>query len=178
MRRWVPVVATLGIMAVVVLGGFVVAGALAQEAGPPVVVADVVRIFPLSGWAEAGQGTVGDLAAARITRGTATLDVLTRPTDLGAEAVLVRYVDRFLEPASRTLSVSREVREVPMNEGVGLRVSYVGAFGDRAAEVEGEVTVIVSPAGNAAIFDAWGPAGQFGYAVADARAMVADAEVA
>jgi hypothetical protein len=178
-RRWLPVLATLAVMAVTVLGGFAVAGALSEPAGPPVQVGGAVTVFPLSGWTDTGEGDLGDLAGARITRGTSTLDVFTRPTDLTAEAVLVRYVGGFLRPAAKSLQVSEDVREVSLADGlVGLRVSYVGSFGDRAAEVEGEVTVTVSATGNAVIFDAWGPSGQFAYSVGDTREMTRAAEIA
>ena len=179
MRRWAGVAATLVVMTVTVLGGFVFAGAVPREIEAPVVVGGSVRVFPLSGWTPSAEGAVGDLTGVRISRGTAALDVLTRLTDLGSEAVLVRYVERFLRPESRSLSVSREVREVPVAGGLtGLRESYLGTFGDRMAEVEGELTVVVSPSGVAVVFDAWAPSGRFGYAVADTREMVRTAEIA
>ena len=178
MRKWLPVLATLAVMALTVLGGFAVAGALSEPAGPPVQVGGAVTVFPLSGWTDTGEGDLGDLAGARITRGTSTLDVLTRPTELTPEAILVRYIQRFLRPAARSLQVSEDVREVPLAGGLmGLRVSYVGSFGERASEVEGEVTVAVSPTGSAAIFDAWGPSGQFAYSLGDTREMTRTAEV-
>lgn len=178
-RNLVPTLVVCCVIAATVGGGFVVAGALSEPAGPPVVVGGVVRVFPLSGWQDTGAGEVGDLAGGRLTRGSATLDVLTRSTDLGAEAVLVRYVRRFLEPAASTLDVSEDVREVRLDNGLtGLRLSYTGTFGERAAKVDGEVTATASPNGTAVIFDAWGPSGMFGYAAGDTREMVRTAEIA
>ena len=53
--------ATAVVMAVivaVVLGGYVVAGALSQPAGPPVGFRGVVSVRPVSGWVYAGRGAI------------------------------------------------------------------------------------------------------------------------
>jgi hypothetical protein len=178
-RPWVPVVVLLAVTAFVVLGGFVVAAALSRPAGPPVVVGGgAVTVFPLSGWQSGQERSDGSLTGVGLTRGDANLDVLTTQVSVGPEEVLTSYVARVLRPASQRLSVSRDITQVSLDSGLpALRVSYTGTFGDRAVAVEGEVTVAVSPVGTAAIFDGWGPIGQFGYARGDVREMVRTAAV-
>jgi hypothetical protein len=176
MKRWIPSLAVAALILAVVAGGYVVASAMSVPSGPPVE-AGRVKIFPLSGW-QSREGQAAGLPAARLTRGNANLDVLSTETNTGAELVLARYVRDVLEPAANRLSLSDSVDEVVLDSGLpGLRVSYVGSFGDRNLQVEGEVTAVVSSGGTAAIFDAWGPEGLFGYVRGDAREMVATAEV-
>lgn len=176
MKRWIPSLAVTAVILAVVVGGYVVAGAMSVPSGPPVE-AGGVRIFPLSGW-QSREGKAAGLPAARLTRGNANLDVLSTQATSGAEVVLARYVRNVLEPASDRLSLSNSIEDVTLDSGTpGLRVSYVGSFGDRNVQVEGEVTAVVSPGGTAAIFDAWGPEGLFGYVRGDTREMVATAEV-
>ena len=172
-RRLWPAASVLVVMIVVVTGGYVVAASLAIPAGPPVTIGDAVMVTPLSGWQFAGQGRSGDMAAGGFTRGSANLDVFSLPTSDDPQALLARYVDSQLGPASRSLSVSQHVEQVTAASGLpAVRVSYVGTFGARGASIEGEITSVVSPTGIGAVFDAWGPEGQFGYARGDTRVMV------
>ena len=175
MRRWMPALATAAVIVTVVAGGYVVAAAMAVPSGPPVEVGGVT-VFPLSGW-RARTGEAAGLPAARLTRGNANLDVVSAQVETGPEIVLARYVRDVLEPSSDRLSISESVEEVTLASGLlALRVSYLGAFGERNVQVEGEVTVAVSFQGTAAVFDAWGPEGLFGYVRGDAREMVRTSE--
>ena len=54
-RRWWPLLAVAAVILVVVFGGYVTAGALAEPAGPPVGFPGVVSVRPLSGWEFAGE---------------------------------------------------------------------------------------------------------------------------
>jgi hypothetical protein len=175
MKRWLPALLTAGVIAAVVAGGFMVASAMSTPSGPPVEIGGVT-VFPLSGW-QSRTGEAAGLPTARLTRGNANLDVVSTEVDTGPEVVLARYVREVLEPASDRLSISDSVDEVALDSGPALRVSYVGSFGERNVQVEGEVTVSVSPYGTAGVFDAWGPEGLFGYGRGDTREMVRTAEV-
>jgi len=78
----------LAVMVVVVFGGYVVAGALSEPAGPPVTVAGIVRVSPLSGWEVAERSAAPP--SVRFTRGSGNLDVMVflfsgTPFDLAAE---------------------------------------------------------------------------------------------
>jgi len=176
MKRWVPALAVASLILAVVAGGYVVASAMSLPSGPPVE-AGLVKVFPLSGW-QSREGQAAGVPAARLTRGNANLDVLSTEASAGPEFVLARYVRDVLEPAAGRLSISDSADEVVLDSGLpGLRVAYVGSFGDRNVQVEGEVTAVVSATGTAAIFDAWGPEGLFGYVRGDTREMVTTAEV-
>jgi len=175
---WLPVLAVLVVIVAVTMGGYVTAGALSKPAGPPLVIANSVRISPLSGWQVGQEGRVGDFVGLRLTRGDASLDVLTAQVATSREMLLADYVRNSLEPQARSLSVSQSVKEMSVDSGLaGLRISYVGAFGDRSSQVEGEVTAVVSESGTGVIFDAWGPAGLFGYSVGDTRKMIQTSEI-
>jgi hypothetical protein len=164
-------------IAIVVLGGFAIGAALARPAGPPVEVAGVVRIQPLSGWEVAGR--LGDPAGVRLTRGGGNLDVVAVPFEGDATDLAAWYVREVLEPQADRLSVSREVEHVRLASGLeGARITYVGLFGKALVPIEGEVTAVVSPSGVGAVFDGWGAEGMLRYVVGDVRAMTDEAEVA
>ncbi len=176
-RRWLPVIVLALVLAFVVFGGFVTAGVLSKPAGPPVTVAAVVRVFPLSGWELAGR--FGDPPGARLTRGSGNLDFTAIPFG-GAAVDLVReYVDRVLEPSADRLSVSREVEPVLLGSGLpSVRIAYIGVFGKSESAIEGEVTAVVSPSGVGVVFDGWAPEGLLRYVVGDVRSMIEGAKVA
>lgn len=165
------------VMGVVVLGGYAVAGSLAEPAGPPVDVGDAIRIQPLSGWEVATR--FDRPTGVRLTRGGGNLDVVTVPYRGRASSLAQQYVDRALEGEAQQLSVSRDLERVVLASGLaGVRITYVGLFGKAQAPIEGEVTAVVSPSGLGAIFDAWGTEGLLRYIVDDARTMIERAEVA
>lgn len=170
-----PALVTTAVIIAVVVGGYVVAAAMSTPSGPPVEVGGVT-VFPLSGW-QPRTGEAAGLPAARLTRGNANLDIVSAQAETGPEVVLARYVHDVLEPASDRLSISDPVTAVTLDSGLpALRVSYLGSFGERNVQVEGEVTVAVSFEGTAAVFDAWGPEGLFGYVREDTREIVRTAE--
>ena len=160
-----------GAIAAVVLGGYAIGGALTGAAGPPVDVAGVVRVRPLSGWELAAR--FEEPPRVRLTRGSGNLDVVAVPFEGTAVELARRYVREVLEPEARQLSVSREVEPVRLEGGLpGVRLTYVGLFGKAQAPIEGEVTAFVSPSGDGAVFDAWGPEGVLRYVVDDVRTMI------
>ncbi|MGH2634734.1 MAG: hypothetical protein ACRDHU_01070 [Actinomycetota bacterium] len=174
-RRVLPSVVVLLVLVVVVLGGYVTAGALSSAAGPPIDVAGVVRVSPLSGWELAER--FADPPAARLTRGSANLDVAA-VSFAGAGDDLVReYVEQVLEPEAEQLSVSR-VEAVTLDSGLrGSRLFYVGTFGGVQSPIEGEVTALVPVSGSAVIFDGWAPFGLLQYALDDVETMIERAEL-
>lgn len=174
-RRVLPVAAVVAVLAVVLSGGYIVAGALAEPAGPPITVASVLRISPLSGWQLAQR--FGDPPGARLTRGSGNLDVAAVPFGGDADDLLRGYVDDVLEPQASQLSLSA-VEHVSLGSGLrGSRVSFVGTFGDVHSPIEGQISAVVSPTGVGAVFDGWAPSGLLRYVLDDIERMVAGAEV-
>jgi hypothetical protein len=174
--RWLSTIVLTIVLGVVVFGGYVAAGALSQPAGPPVTVAGVVRVQPLSGWEVAAR--FGSPPGARLSRGSGNLDFAALPFN-GSSLDLVReYVNQVLEPGAQQLSVSKEAEPVTLRSGLtGVRIRYIGSFGRAQSSIEGEVTAIVSPQGVGAIFDAWSPEGLLQYVIDDIDTMIDRAEI-
>jgi hypothetical protein len=175
-RRVLPAAAVLAVILVVVFGGYVTAGALSTPVGPPIDVAGLVRVRPLSGWELARR--FGDPPTARLTRGSASLDVAAVSFGGPSVDLLADYVRTFLEGQAEQLSVSR-VEDVLIASGLpGVRVSYVGSFPGVPAPIEGQVTAIVSGSGVGVVFDGWSPSGLLQFALDDVETMIDGAEVA
>jgi hypothetical protein len=173
--------ATVGVVAailVVVLGGYVVAGALSEPVGPPVGIPGVVTIRPLSGWVFAGSGTsFGGGPSVQVTRGSGNLLVTVRESGT-PDTVAQRYRDEVLSEWLSQLSVSRSLETVSIGTGlVGVRFAYIGVLADTGTSVEGEVTVVVTPSGHGVVFNAWAPAGLLSFVRSDVHTMVTEAEV-
>jgi hypothetical protein len=176
-RRLWPVLVVLAVLVFVVGGGYVLGGALSQPAGPPVELAGVVTVQPLSGWEVAMR--FHDPDGIRLTRGSGNLDVFAVPFGEGPAQLAEEYVRTFLEPEADRLSVSREIETVQLDSGrSAARIPYVGTFGRSQTPIEGEVTAIVSDAGVGVVFDAWAPQGMLPYVVGDVRTMIDGTEVA
>jgi hypothetical protein len=178
-RKWLPTLIVATIVLFVVFGGYLVAGALSTKTGEPVVIGDAVTVHPLSGWELANRGPVtGGGEFAELTRGTGSLDVVTTSTSLSPEDLLRTYVEEFLKPNADQLSVSQQIDQIQLDNGMSaVRASYVGTFGDRHSQIEGEVTALVTPSGQGVVFDGWGPAGLYPYAQGDIDTMIRAAEV-
>jgi hypothetical protein len=176
-RRFVPTLVVAGVLAFTVLGGFLVGLLLTRPAGPPVAVAGVLRVQPLSGWELAGR--FPDPPGARLTRGSSSLDFLTMAFQGTAVDLTDRYVQQVLDPNAQQLSLSRVVEPVILRSGLtGVRIRYVGLFGRAQVPVEGEVTAVVSPSGVGVVFDGWGPEGLLQYGLPDMHVMIERAEIA
>jgi hypothetical protein len=174
--RWLSTIVLAAVLGVVVFGGYVAAGALSQPAGPPVTVAGVVHVQPLSGWELAVR--FGSPPGARLSRGSGNLDFAALPFN-GSSLDLVReYVNQVLEPGAQQLSVSKVAEPVTLRSGLsGVRIRYIGLFGKAQVSIEGEVTAIVSPDGVGAIFDAWSSEGLLQYVIDDIHTMIDRAEI-
>ena len=175
--RWWPPLVLVAVMAFVVLGGYVVTGALSTARGAPVTVGATVTIFPLSEWEVAAEGDLDGIPAMRLTRGTGSLDTLAPISSSDPDEVLRDYVKTVLQPNADRLDVSEEIDHPEVPYGSAARVSYVGLFGERASWIEGQVTVVTTFDGRSIVYDGWGPEGLFGYSLSDIETMIADAEV-
>jgi hypothetical protein len=173
--RLLPAMAVLGVILVVLFGGYVIAAALSEPAGPAVDVGGVVRVAPLSGWAVAGRPFA--TPSVRLSRGGGTLDVAAFRFDGDATALLQAYLTR-VKPHEGQLSVGA-VDLVRLPSGVpGARVHYVGSVGGVQTSSEGEVTAVVLPSGVGVVFDGWAPEGLLRFVLEDVTTMVDRAEIA
>jgi len=180
-RRWLPTLGVLAALLVVVGGGYVAAGALSEPAGAPTRVSGIVQIQPLSGWSFAGRGSLGAGGPefARLTRGGGSVDVVAYPDEGGTPQALAEIYKGALEGELTRLSVSSHLESVQTADGLrGVRFSYSGVLPDTSTPIDGEVTVIVVPTGNGAVFDGWAPAGLLSYASGDIASMIDKALVA
>lgn len=174
--------ATLAVVAtilVVVLGGYVVAAALSEPAGPPVGFPGAVVVRPLSGWIVAEpRSTFPRAPTFQLTRGNGNLIVSVRGRYTGDPEALAQEYRGHLSEGLSQLSVSSRLEPVRLRSGMtGLRFAYIGVFSDTGTSVEGEVTVLVTPSGRGIVFNAWAPAGLLSFVRADVRTMVTEAEV-
>jgi hypothetical protein len=169
----------LGVMLVVVLGGYVVAAALAEPAGPAVVVGGAVAVRPLSGWELAARGTLGGNPFVRLTRGSGSLDIVAQVPYTGtAESLATVYVSEVLSQQLNQLSVSRQPERIRLPSGLeAVRFGYVGVVAETGASVEGEVTAVVTPGAHGIVFDGWGPEGLLSFVRSDIESMVDEAVV-
>jgi hypothetical protein len=168
-----PILATtcvLAVMVVVVFGGYIVAGALSQPAGPPVVVAGIVRVSPLSGWEVAERSA--EPSSVRLTRGSGNLDVMVVPFTGTPTELTTEYVETVLRPQADRLEVSERVQPVRVGSRSGVRVAYIGLFRGVQFQIEGAVTAVISSSGRGVVFDGWAPAGLLQYVMGDLDTMI------
>jgi hypothetical protein len=165
--------AVLGVILVVVFGGFVTAAALSEPAGPPVGIAGVVSIRPLSGWVVAD--TPNGVPA--MTRGSGNLETTVW---LSGSADVRQLAERYKEVLSgrlSQLSVSRQLSAVRLSSGLrGVRFGYIGVAAGTGTSIEGQVTVVTA-SGHGVVFDGWAPAGLLSFVRSDIDAMIDQAAV-
>ncbi|HEX4941421.1 MAG TPA: hypothetical protein VFW51_02720, partial [Actinomycetota bacterium] len=170
-RRWVPTGLVAVVMAMTVLGGFVVARTLPVPNVRAVALGGVVTVHPLSGWEVAHREQVSLPSAsggivsgefAQLTRGNGALDLLALP-DVGGGALALAdlYAGEVLSHQLERLSVTDRIEQILLRNGLeAVRFGYIGSEPQSGSPVEGSVTVAVSPAGNGVIFDGWAFQGQ------------------
>ena len=183
-RRWWPVAAVAVTIAAVVLGGYVVASALSEPAGSPVGFTGVVQVRPLSGWTESGGGRLVLSVDGRpvtgfvvgITRGNGNLAlVAVRSEGASPGSIATAFVGELDRKLDRP-TVSRSLETVTLESGLrAVRFAYVGVLAETSVSVEGEVTVLVTPAGDGVVFDAYAPEGLLRFILGDVHAMEDDA---
>ena len=166
-------VAVLGVILVVVLGGYVASAALSEPAGPPVGIAGVISVRPLSGWVVANRPNGGP--SVNLTRGSGNLDTTVFPGSADLRQLANRYVD-VLSGTLSQLSVSSQLRGVRLSSGLrGVRFGYIGVAAGTGTSIEGEVTV-VTMSGQGVVFDGWAPAGLLSFVRSDIDTMIDQAD--
>ncbi|MEX1047299.1 MAG: hypothetical protein WD757_08935 [Actinomycetota bacterium] len=177
-RTWPATLVIFLILAAVVLGGYFTAGLLSVPEGSPITVGGLARVTPLSGWEVARKGGEGGVSFVRLTRGNGNLDVFAATFEGDDVGLLRRYVADRLDPEARELTVSEDLEQFRLDSGLeGVRVSYLGTFGDVGAPVEGQLTAVVAPSGTGVIFDGWSAEGLYGFVAGDVDEMIRAAEV-
>jgi hypothetical protein len=187
-RRWFPSVVVSLVMAVTVLGGFVVAETLPTPDVGPVTLGGVLSISPLPGWevVDRQEATVPSLSGdvisgefAQLTRGSGALDLLAFPGVDGPPLELADlYAAEVLASQLERLSVSDLVERITLRNGLeAVRYGYIGSQPQTGAPIEGSVTVAVTSSGNGAVFDGWAFQGQLELIAEELVAMIENAEV-
>lgn len=177
-RHWWPVLVAVAVTGVVVLGGYAVAGALAEPAGPPVGFRGVVTVRPLSGWSADEQLEVLGAPGIRLSRGSGNLDIIAAPGSEAPEQLAQSYADGALPNQLERVRVSDRLEPVSLAGGVAaVRFEYIGVLASSGASIEGQVTTAVTGEGNGIIFDGWAPQGLLPFVRDDIQTMVARAQV-
>jgi hypothetical protein len=188
-RRWWPLAAVLGVIAFVVFGGYLIAAALSEPAGPPLGPGGVVQVRPLSGWELSLSGPVqltfevaGETQEARglldqLTRGNGNLAIVAlRVGSLPPQDLAQSYILGELSSQLDQLTVSHNIHDVTLGSGErAVRITYVGVLAPSGISVEGELTVVVTPQGVGVIFNAFAPEGILQFILGDVHAMEDDA---
>jgi hypothetical protein len=178
-RHWWPAFAAVAVIGIVVLGGYAVAGALAEPAGPPVGFRGVVSVRPLSGWSADEQLEVLGAPGIRLTRGGGNLDLIAVPGSETPELLAQRYADHALPSQLERVRVSDRLEPVALAAGVpAVRFEYIGVLTSSGASIEGQVTAAVTVDGDGVVFDGWAPQGLLPFVRDDIQTMVARAQVA
>ena len=162
---------------VVVLGGYVVAAALSEPAGPVVGFRGSVAVRPLSGWVRADPTSSFERAPSfQLTRGNGNLVVSVRGHYAGGPEALAQEYRAYLMEHLSQLSVSSTLEPVRLRSGqTGVRFAYIGVAADSGTSVEGEVPCAAVQ--HRIVFNRWAPPGLLSFVRSDMRTMVADAEV-
>jgi hypothetical protein len=188
-RRWLPAGLVALVMSTTVLGGFVIAGTLPKPEVRPVALGGVLTVHPLPGWEEVHRDGVsipsptgGSVSGefAQLTRGNGALDLVALP-GLGGEPLELAelYASEVLARQLERLSVSDRVERIILRDGhEGVRFSYIGSEPQSGSAIEGSVTVVVAPSGNAAVFDGWAFQGQLELIAEELASMIEGADVA
>jgi hypothetical protein len=177
-RRWGPAVVAVAVIALVVLGGYAVAAALAEPTGPPVGFRGVVTVRPLSGWSADEQLEVPGAPGIRLSRGSGNLDIIAAPGSVDPAQLAESYADRALPRQLERVRVSDRLERVALAGGVpAVRFEYIGVLESSGASIEGQVTAAVTGDGNGVVFDGWAPQGLLPFVREDIQTMVEHAQV-
>jgi hypothetical protein len=172
----VPVIVLMGVILLVVFGGYVVAAAIGvtprgPTAGSRPMVVGQVRFEPQAGWTLV-QELPGENPAVVVGKGIGSLLVISYPSTDAATA-LDRYVDEVLTPESLDVRISEAIQQVGLPwGGIALRRFYVGTFRENPTTLEGEITAFVLPSGEAVVFDGWAHRGSYQRFAADVQSMI------
>jgi len=172
---WVPALAVVVLIAVVVGGGKLAAGTAGGASGATQDVGGAVRITPLPGWSTAAPPGAA-LPELVLTRGGVTLDVLVVPGG-GADPVELAtgYAREVLDPRYEDLKIGQADAGALASGVPTLRFGYIGVA--EGVPTEGVATVATTSRAGV-IFDASAPKGDLAWAVSDLETMIREAQVA
>jgi hypothetical protein len=134
-------------------GGYLVGAITGLPREAPVQIGSVVTIKPLTGWKVARN----ENGAALLTRGSANLRVVTGPAqDAKPSDLMGIALDTLKEEAHGPLLVG-EPESLTIGGFPAARVAYQGQFstGERSTIIQGELTAVISQAGNGVLYDSW-----------------------
>jgi hypothetical protein len=172
--RWLPVLAVVGVIALIAGGGQLAGGARDGASTAPQLVGGAVRIRPLPGWA-ASTPPGAPLPELDLTRGPVTLAVLAVPSaDATPDELARTYVERLLAARVDDLQIGHASTGVLASGAPAIRFGYVGI--SAGVPVEGAVTVATGATAGA-VFDASAPKGDLAWVASDVDGMIQDAEV-
>jgi hypothetical protein len=176
-RRWIPVLALLGVIGIVTAGGHGVVDALAGPPEDTVAVGAGVQVHPAAGWVVERSERSGSSGILLLTRGTAVLRVSAAPGSSSGDParVLDGYADRVLRPSFAELTFGERATAM-VASAPAVQAGYVGRTVD-GATVEGVLVSVASPPA-LVVFDAAAPAGDLAWVADDVRRMIEDAELA
>ncbi len=183
-RKWLPTLSVLVVVVVVSLGGLVAVGetqgTLAQtdlgtdpggEPRKPVVVLGSVTITPLRGWEEAERFEKPE--GVRLTKGVATLDAVGLPFQGTPEDLFEAYVSDVLTSEASQLQSAKQLEIVHLDVGfTAVRGFYFGVFGERNAQIEGELTTVLIPEGIGIVLDGWAETGSYQFLRHEVNQMI------
>jgi hypothetical protein len=187
-NRWLPTFVVLAVIAVTVLGGFVVAAALPASEASSIRIGSVVRVRPAPGWSLARHerasipSSAGSVPAdiAELTRGSGALDVVALPgAGASLDELALFYRDDVLASQLQRLTVSSELERITLPSGLlAGRFAYIGTSPESGAAIEGTVVVVaVASSGSGAVFDGWAPEGQLRLVSDEIETMIETAEI-
>jgi hypothetical protein len=176
-HRWRPALVAVAVISVVVLGGYAVAGALAEPTGPPVGFSGVVAVRPLSGWSADEQLDVLGAPGIRLSRGSGNLDIIAVADGAVPEQLARSFADTALPELLERLRVSDRLETVSLADGFGVRFDYIGILASSGASIEGQVTATATGDGDGIVFNGWAPQGLLPFVRDDIQTMVTRAQV-
>ena len=163
---WLATLVVAAIMLAILIGGFVVEGAVPAPPPRPVSAGSGVMVTPVSGWDFAGRSEDGQTIL--LTQGSGSLAVTVVPgTDV--DAALQAKRDEWLQSGTVTIS-DPEAITIPGGR-TGERFDYSGTFEDVPTPVEGAVTAIAG-SNVVVLFDGWSGIGGYPNVSADIDSMI------
>lgn len=172
-RRVLPVVAVVGVIALVTLGA---RGAERVTVGP-VSLGDVVTIHPEPGWAEDEHQDDDGVHQVLLRKGSVGLFVVAIEGQGGTAAALGEdYARDGLDAQFARVTIGR-AGATTLDDGTGgVRYGYVGVTGD-GVSIEGVVIAVVGAGDDGVIFDGFAPEGDLASAIQELGTMIHGAEV-
>ena len=176
-KGWIATLAVAAIMVAIVAGGFIAAGAVADNR---TILYNVngVGITPGPGWEFVGRGDDGRTIL--LTNGSGSLAIEANRVYYGPVLLAGRQEDPLEKKRQEWLDTgtvtATQIVEVTVGDRAARRFSYSGTFEDLATPVEGTVTEISTP-NNYVLFDGWADKGQLSVVSDDIDAMIETAVI-